>query len=96
VTRRAAERRVVTASEFWNILFQFLLNSVQELCSYHAPSLSVAEWRPTRRDFWPATFSDILMPLILIYIVRRSDALWIVNLLRAQTKKDLTSRSLGT
>jgi hypothetical protein len=36
--------------------FQFLLNSVQELCSYHAPSFSVAAWRPTRRDFRPATF----------------------------------------
>jgi len=31
-----------------------------------------------------------------VYILRRSDALWIVNLLRAQTRKNLTARSLGT
>ena len=34
-----------------NLLFQFLLNSVQESCSYHALSLSVAAWRPPRRGF---------------------------------------------
>ena len=34
-----------------NSLFQFLLDSVQESCSYHALSLSVAAWRPPRREF---------------------------------------------
>ena len=38
-----------------NLLFRFLPNSVQEWCSYHAASFSVSAWRPTRRDFWPAT-----------------------------------------
>jgi len=42
-----------------DLLFWFLLNSVQESCSCHAPSLSVAAWRPTRRDFWPATFDAV-------------------------------------
>jgi len=40
-----------------NLLFRFLLNSVQEMCSYHYhASCSVAAWRPTRRNFWLATF----------------------------------------
>jgi hypothetical protein len=42
-----------------NLLFQFLLNSVQESCSYHALSLSVAAWRPTRRDFRRPLFDAI-------------------------------------
>ena len=39
-----------------NPLFQFLLDSVQESCSYHAPSLSVAAWRPPRREFLVGDF----------------------------------------
>ena len=34
-----------------NSLFQFLLDSVQESCSYHAPSLSVAAWRISEEGF---------------------------------------------
>jgi len=50
VTRRAAERRVMTASNC--IIYCFnLLDTVQELCSYHVLSLSVAAWRPPRRGF---------------------------------------------
>jgi hypothetical protein len=47
-----------------NLLFQFLLDSVQKLCSNRAPSLSVAAWRQTRRDFWSATFLGSLLPLL--------------------------------
>jgi len=42
-----------------NLLFQFLLNSVQELCSYHVPSFSVAAWRLTRRDFGRPRFDAV-------------------------------------
>ena len=50
-----------------NLLVQFLLNSVQKLWSYHAPSFSVAAWRLTRRNFWPATF---WCSLLLLYKVK--------------------------
>ena len=36
--------------KMWIFLFRFLLNSVQESCSYHAPLFSVPAWRPTRRN----------------------------------------------
>ena len=36
--------------ELQNLLFQ-LLDTVQKSCSYHAPSLPVAAWRPPRRGF---------------------------------------------
>ena len=55
VARRAAERRVMTASNC--IIYCFnLLDTVQELCSYHVLSLSVAAWRPPRRGFLAGFF----------------------------------------
>ena len=42
-----------------NLLFQTLLNSVQELCSYHAPSFSVAAWRPRRRNICRILFDAV-------------------------------------
>ena len=62
---RAARRDGV---EMRNSLLQFLLISIQELCSSHAPSLSVAAWRPTRRrNFWLATFSEQLNAAVINY-----------------------------
>ena len=42
-----------------SLLFQSLLNSVQKLCNYHAPSFSVAAWRPTRRIFGRPLFDAV-------------------------------------
>jgi hypothetical protein len=41
--------------ELQNLLFQ-LLDTVQKSCSYHAPSLPVAAWRPPRRGFLAGFF----------------------------------------
>ena len=55
MTRRAAERRVMTASNC--IIYCFnLLDTVQELCSYHVLSLSVPAWRPPRRGLLAGHF----------------------------------------
>ena len=60
-------------------LFQFLLNFAQKSCNYHAPSFSVAAWRP-RRHFWPATFWCSFMPLLWTIIIQWSYELeWILG-----------------
>ena len=61
VTRRAKERHVVTVwnEEFTDSIITWFRSEIVQL------SYAVVSWRPTRREFWPATFSGTLMPLIM-------------------------------
>ena len=65
---------VVTASKC-GIPVLILTYFDQELWSYHMPWISVAAWRPTRRNFWPATFWCSLMPLFGTNILQRNHEL---------------------